>query len=71
MFNLCSNETYNLRSDFRQYSLAKPNKIFFKINVPIERQNHGTNSLLTVKQNVEITAVNAVKSMLISHYRND
>ena len=42
LFHRCSNETYNLRSNYDQLSLEKPNTNFLKKAFLIERQNHGT-----------------------------
>ena len=41
LFNSCSNETHNLRSNFDQLLLAKPNSNFVKKTFLTERQNSG------------------------------
>ena len=67
MFNFCSNETYNLRSNFCQLSLEKPNTNFLKKSFSLERQNLPDN----IRQSVDNITLNVAKSMLINHYRTD
>ena len=55
MFNFCSNETYNLRSNFCQLSLDKPNTNFLKKVSHIERQNLGTISRITLDKTSTIS----------------
>ncbi len=54
MFNFCSNETYNLRSNFCQLFLEKP-QIFSKKVSHIERQNLGTISRITLDKTSTIS----------------
>ena len=61
MFNFCSNETHNLRSNFCQLSLEKPRNF---------RAAKSCNNLPdNIRQNVDNITLNVVKSMLINHYR--
>ncbi len=55
MFNFCSNETYNLRSNFCQLFLEKPNTNFLKKVSHIERQNLGTISRITLDKTSTIS----------------
>ena len=58
LFNCCLNETYSLRSNYNERSLAKP------------RTKSRNNLPLTITQNIGNKTVNVLKTLLISHYRN-
>ena len=55
MFNFCSNETYNLRSNFCHFSLRNLTQIFSKKVSHIERQNLGTISRITLDKTSTIS----------------
>ena len=64
MFNFCSNETYNLRSNFCELSLEKPNTNFR------QKAAKSWNNLElpdNIRQNVDNITLNVAKSMLINH----
>ena len=71
LFNRCSNETYNLRSNFDQLSLAKPNTNFLK-KVSFYRAAKSWNKLpLILTQNIGDKTATVFKTLLINHYRNN
>ena len=71
MFNFCSNETYNLRSNFCQLSLEKPNTNFLKKSFSYRAAKSWNNLPDNIRQNVDNITLNVAKSMLINHYRTD
>ena len=71
MFNFCSNETYNLRSNFCQLFLEKPNTNFLKKSFSYRAAKSWNNLPDNIRQNVDNITLNVVKSMLINHYRTD
>ena len=70
-FNRCSNETYNLRSNFDQLSLAKPNTNFLKKSFSYRAAKSWKNFPLTLTQNIGDQTANVFKTLLINHYRNN
>jgi hypothetical protein len=66
MFNFCSNETYNLRSNFFQLSLDKPNTNFLKKSFSYRAAKSWNNLPDNIRQNVDNITVNVAKSMLIN-----
>ena len=71
MFNFCSNETYNLRSNFCQLSFEKPNTNFLKKSFSYRAAKSWNNLPDNIRQNVDNITLNVAKSMLINHYRTD
>ena len=71
MFNFCSNETYNLRSNFCQLFLEKPNTNFLKKSFSYRAAKSWNNLPDNIRQNVDNITLNVAKSMLINHYRTD
>jgi hypothetical protein len=71
MFNFCSNETYNLRSNFSQLSLEKPNTNFLKKSFSYRAEKSWNNLPVNIRRNVDNITLNLAKSMLINHYRTD
>ena len=70
-FNRCSNETYNLRSNFDQLSLAKPNTNFLKKSFSYRAAKSWNNLPLTLTQNIGDQTANVFKTLLTTHYRNN
>ena len=52
LFNRCSNEKYNLRSNFDQLSLAKPSTNFLKKSFSYRAAKSWNNLPLTLAQNI-------------------
>ena len=71
MFNFCSNERYNLRSNFCQLSLEKPNTNFLKKSFSYRAAKSWNNLPENIRQNVDNITLNLAKSMLTNHYRTD
>jgi hypothetical protein len=71
MFNFCSNETYNLRSNFCQLSLEKPNTNFPKKSFSYRAAKSWNNLPDNIRQNVDNITLNVAKSMLNNQYRTD
>jgi hypothetical protein len=71
MFNFRSNETYNLRSNFCQLSLDKPNTNFLKKSFSYRAAKSWNNLPDNIRHNVDNITVNVAKSMLINHHRTD
>ena len=64
MFNFCSNETYNLRINFCQLSLDKPNTNFLKKSFSYRAAKSWNNLPDNIRQNVDNITVNVAKSSL-------
>ena len=64
MFNFCSNETYNLRSNFFQLSLEKPNTNFLKKSFSYRAAKSWNSLPDNIRQNVDNIILNVAKSML-------
>ena len=70
LFIRCSNETYSLRSNYNELSLAKPRTDFLKKSFSYRAAKSWNNLPLTITQNIGNKTVNVLKTLLISHYRN-
>ena len=70
LFIRCSNETYSLRSNYNELSLAKPRTDFLKKSFSYRAAKSWNNLPLTITQNIGNKTVNVLKILLIGHYRN-
>lgn len=70
LFNRCSNEIYNLRSNFNQLALPKPSTNFLKKSFSYRAAKSWNNLPLDIIQNIGNKSVNLLKSLLVNHYRN-
>ncbi len=70
LFHRCSNETYNLRSNYDQLSLEKPNTNFLKKSFSYRAAKSWNNLPPTLTQNIGNKTVNVFKTLLTNHYRN-
>ena len=70
LFIRCSNETYSLRSNYNELSLAKPRTDFLKKSFSYRAAKSWNNLPLTITQNIGNKTVNVLQTLLINHYRN-